>query len=195
LEADLAIDFPPNMDFLDLWQEKMFLGQEFLTWLWLTSEQSPNFEGPRGSEVEVWFEKSMVLQTGHGQNRSQVVCQNPDHDWTEAFVALGVHKKITKANVHIRTESFDCSLVLPADTLSPQSVKLNSGAEFTDDDDGPLSQTGHFLNQVSLVSTIVTILERIFQTFLKIRLSEAWETEELPKLREFLKPKLVVPEI
>ncbi|MDR1083307.1 MAG: hypothetical protein LBP22_00230 [Deltaproteobacteria bacterium] len=189
----MSVDFPPNTEFLDLWQEKMFLGREFLTWLWLTSEMDNRFPGPGGSAVELTFERKLVLETGLGQNRSQVVCQNPDHDWTEAFVALGVYKTVTRAIVRLRTDVFECCLSLPADTLSPQSVKIVTGAEFTDDDEAPLNQAGHFLNQVSLVSQVKTIIDVLYRHFLTLRLSDDWTAKELPRLRDFLEPKMTVP--
>jgi hypothetical protein len=186
----LSQNYPENVDFLDLWLEKMFLGQEFLTWLWLASEIDCLFPGPGDSDVEVRFEKRLVLETGQGQNRSQVVCQNPDRDWTEAFVALGVDKKVVQAHLNIRTELFECALNLPADTLAPQSVKMKATAAFTEDDE-PKSQIAKFLSQVSLMSSLRTILDFLFHSFLKIRLSNDWSAKELPRLREFLKPWII----
>jgi recombination associated protein RdgC len=186
----LSPNYPEDVVFLDLWQDKMFLGQEFLTWLWLASEIESRFPGPGGSEVEVRFEKKLTLEMGQGQTRSQVVCQNPDRDWTEAFVALGLDKKVVKGSLTIRTTAYELAFNLPADTLAPQSVKVTMGAAFTEDDE-PLSQAGKFLNQVALIASLRTILDHLFKDFLKTRLSSEWTTKELPRLRRFLEPMIL----
>ncbi|MDR1395495.1 MAG: hypothetical protein LBK52_04925 [Deltaproteobacteria bacterium] len=185
------MDFPPDTEFLDLWQEKMFLGQEFLTWLWLSSEIDNYFPGPGGSEVEVMFEKKLSLQSGQGAGRSQVVCHNPDQEWTEAFAALGVRKKLTKAQIQLKTPVFQCSFTLPADTLSPQAVKMTSASETEANEEESFALIDHFLGQVSLVSSLKTVLDALFQNFLQKRLSDQWTSKELPRLRKFLEPKLV----
>jgi recombination associated protein RdgC len=185
----LPAEYPKNVDFLDLWQEKMFLGQEFLTWLWLTSEMDDRFTGPNGSRFELRFEKRLVLEAGAGQSRAQVACQDPDRDWTEAFVALGSRKKLVKANAFLQTESFALAFCLPADTLSPQLVKQIRVVETTGDE-GPLSQVGRFLNQASLIASLKAILDFLYRDFLKIRLSDDWLAKELPKLRDFVGPRL-----
>ncbi|MDR2140331.1 MAG: hypothetical protein LBR11_00805 [Deltaproteobacteria bacterium] len=189
----MPFDYPPNVNFLDLWREKLFLGQEFLSWLWLTSEMDSRFPGPNGSTIEVRFEKKLTLETGQGLSRSQVACQNPDNDWTEGFVALGLGKKIVKAQLTIRAEGLECSLALPADTLGPQSVKIATSSEVVDDE-GPLGQAGRFLNKVALLVSLKAIIDHLFLSFLKVRLAEDWPTNELTKLKEFLEPWLLSQE-
>jgi recombination associated protein RdgC len=186
----LPAPYPKNVDFLDLWAEKMFLGQEFLTWLWLTAENDSVFNGPGGAETIIRFDKRLVLQKGDGQGRSQIVCQNPDHDWSEAYTALGVGKKVIKAHLNLSTPSFECSFALPADTLAPMSVKLER--EFNPvEEEGPKSRLGTFLNKVALMTALNAALDFLFQTFLTLRLSPAWTEEELPKLKEFLESHLL----
>ena len=50
------------MDLVDLIQEKKFLGQEFLAWLWFKSEErGGSVEVPGRGDVLVIFEKHMLL--------------------------------------------------------------------------------------------------------------------------------------
>jgi recombination associated protein RdgC len=174
--------------FIDLWQEKMFLGQEFLTWLWLASEIDSRFPGPNDLDVEVRFEKKIVLETGEGVALHQIACSSPDRDWSEAFLAVSLDKKIVKAYLTIFAMSFECLLALPADTLNPQVLKLIKGEEFGAG--GTLSRTGRFLGQVNLALAVNGIIDRLFSQFLKIRLSADWEAKELPRLKAFIEPKV-----
>jgi hypothetical protein len=181
--------YPENVDFYDLWQETMFLGQDFLTWLWLSSEIDTRFPGPEGVEIEVRFERKLILERGFGQDRGQVACQTPDRDWTEAFSALGVEKKVVKARLALLTMEFECALTLSADTLAPQSLKLAVGRDLPGEA-GRASQIGRFLGQVTLMSSVNAIVDYLYRHFLEIRLSDDWSAKELPRLRKFLEPRL-----
>ena len=51
------------MDLVDLIQEKKFLGQEFLAWLWYKSEErGGTVELPGIGDILVVFEKHMLLE-------------------------------------------------------------------------------------------------------------------------------------
>lgn len=178
--------------FLDMWQDKFFLGQEFLTWLWIYSEINGNFLHlkPQG-DIELWFESRLHLESGEGGDKKSVTCQVPSagraevsYDWAEALTALRRGKKLTRGRLKISTENKEWSLSLSADTLTPQGVKFPktfaSGEEEEDTD------TGRFLERVALLNELTAIIESLFKQFLEIRLSPDWEMVELPRLNKWL---------
>jgi recombination associated protein RdgC len=178
-----------GMIFLDLWQDKMFLGQEFLTWLYLTSERDEHiFELENGMQVEAWFENSLQLTYGQGPNKRSVSITTPedprDPDWDEAYTALGNNKKVTKGTLKIKCEDRQFRLTLPHDTLSPQGLKFSTVKDTTESDD--LGKAGKFLERIATTADLFSILEGLFNLFLSQRLTEAWEEEELPRLKEYL---------
>jgi recombination associated protein RdgC len=178
-----------NMDFLELWNDKMFLGEEFLTWLYLASESGGGtVRLPSGDMVELFFENSLKLSSGQGPSKRSVAITTPvepaDADWDEAYSALGNNKKVTRGTLRIKSEGREWRLSLPSDSLSPQGVKLASVKDSAESDD--LGQAGAFLDRVGLLSELLDILEALLETFLKIRLSTGWETDELPRLEKHI---------
>ncbi len=94
--------------FLDLWRDKFFLGQEFLTWLWIYSEIHGNFLRTQAGDLELWFESRLHLESGEGGDRKSVTCQMPatgrleaSYDWAEALTALRRGKKLTRIVVSV----------------------------------------------------------------------------------------------
>jgi recombination associated protein RdgC len=176
-----------HVDFLELWQEKMFLGQEFLTWLWLSSEVDNKFAVPGGTEIEVWFENSIRLEIGQGQSRKSVTCQSSGQEdgsgWAEAFTAVWRNKKVSNARLRIRSDEREWALTLPSDTLSPKSVKLLAGADFKQAESGKAALAGALLDRTTFLVELANLLENLLGLFLGLRLSQAWETEELPRLK------------
>jgi hypothetical protein len=171
--------------FLDLWREKVFLGREFLTWLWITSEIHGNLLNlkPRG-EVELWFEDRLTLESGEGAGRKTVICRDPEAKWAEALTALREGKQITRGRLRLCTEDKEWRLTLNADTLTPQAVSFIKGLpEETEAD-------GLFLERTALLRELVSIIESLCRLFLERRLSAAWAAEERPALNKWLAARI-----
>jgi hypothetical protein len=168
--------------FLDLWREKIFLGREFLTWLWITSEIHGNLLnlGPLG-EVELSFENRLTLESGEGSGRKAVICRDPEAKWSEAFTAIREGKQITRGRLHLRTEDKEWGLTLNADTLTPQAVSFPKGLAEAEDQAADL-----FLERTALLGELVGLIEALCRRFLERRLSEAWADEELPRMNKWL---------
>ena len=171
--------------FLDLWKEKMFLGQEFLSWLWINSEINGNLLNikPQGA-IELWFESRMVLESGEGGDKKSVACQDPSAQWAEAHTALRRGKKITKARLKVRTEDKEWGFSLGADSLAPQAIKFPK--TFTSGEEEEDTEAGQFLERVALLNELTSIIESLFKNFLELRLTNVWEETELPRLNRWL---------
>ncbi|MDR3038252.1 MAG: hypothetical protein LBV21_03015 [Candidatus Adiutrix sp.] len=169
--------------FLDLWRDKIFLGREFLTWLWITSEINGNLLNlkPQGA-VELWFESRLTLESGEGAGRKIVICQDPDSKWAEALTAVKEGKKVARGRLRLRTEEKEWGLTLSADTLTPQAVKFPRTSDSKEGDSGP----GLFLERAALLTELVGLINSLCRQFLELRLTEAWAAAELPRLNKWL---------
>jgi len=182
--------------FLDLWEEKYFLGPEFLTWLWINSEINGNLLNIKQkainglapeyfpSAVELWFESRLTLESGEGTDKKSVTCQTPGAEWAEAHTALRQGKKLTRGRLKIRVEEKEWGLTLSADTLTPQAVKFPK--TFTEGEEEEDSEVGRFMERVALLNELTAILESLYAQFLELRLSPDWEMSELPRLNRWL---------
>jgi recombination associated protein RdgC len=178
------------IDFYELWQEKIFLGEEFLTWLWLRSEMGDPFATDDGTALGIRFENSLRLGIGQGPGKKSVTCQDSARDitpeWPEAFTAVARNKKVKSGRLRIKSGEREWSLTLPHDTLGPKSVKLMAGADFRDEDDGQTTQAGALLDRMVFFIELSGIIESLLGAFLRLRLSPEWESEELPRLRAWV---------
>lgn len=182
--------------FLDLWQEKYFLGQEFLTWLWIESEINGNLLNIKAIDgapiardafptaVELWFENRLTLESGEGGEKKSVTCQTPGAEWAEAHSALRHGKKLTRGRLKIRSEEKEWALTLIADTLTPQAVKFPK--TFTEGEEEDDSDIGRFMERVALLNELTAIVNSLYSQFLALRLSPAWDKESLPRLNKWL---------
>ena len=175
--------------FLDLWQDKIFFGQEFLTWLWLHSEIEGNLIRVKNfGNVELWFESRLHLEQGDGGNKKSVTCLAPGAEWAEAHLALKEGKKLSKGRLKLRTEEKEWSFSLNADSLTPQSIKFPK--TFTEGEEEEDSQAGRFLERAALLEELLSILTSIYDEFCQLRLSAQWLDEEVGSMSRWLAKKL-----
>ncbi|MDR2340495.1 MAG: hypothetical protein LBF40_10270 [Deltaproteobacteria bacterium] len=184
-----AIEILEQEDFFELWQGKLFLGQEFLTWLWLRTEgDGRTMRLPNGHEVEVWFENQLQLSLGSGQTKRSVsitTTEEPaDGDWMEAYTALAQHKKVSKGTLRVRTGPSEWRFTLSHDTLIPQGIRLSTKSAPEDTEE--LGKEGRVLERLSSTAELLNILEGLFKVFIRLRVSPEWDKKELPRLQGFL---------
>jgi hypothetical protein len=78
-----------QMDLVDIISGKKFLGQEFLTWLWYKSEERGGAVMLPGiGDIQVVFEKHMLLESGAGESLEKLICKGLQTELQEARTGL-----------------------------------------------------------------------------------------------------------
>ena len=175
------------MDLVDILQEKRFLGQEFLTWLWWKSEE-------RGGsllltdfgEITLSLEKHMLLESGEGDAVEKLVCSGLQAELQEARTGLHVGKKLEQSRIVLSHDSFEYHFTLVGSTLDFKSVKLPE----TDKTENPAGESveeteGKILERAYLFEQLVKIVTACFVIFIHLRISPAWN-DEVVKIRGWI---------
>lgn len=169
------------MDRVDRIEQSRFLGREFLVWLWHESEHEDGvLPIGNGESVQLWLEEQLTLASNDLLEKSESKLRAPTPSLTsEAKEALRAGKLPTKAKIRIDRGPQSFSFVFDADSLGIASVTIP--ALLTEDDDEK------FYERMQLVEELEGILGALFETFLRLRTSAAWERHALPALREWVK--------
>jgi recombination associated protein RdgC len=174
------------MDFLDILREKAFLGREFLTWLWFKSEQGAGrIEISGGDVVEVIFLDRMTLDLSDADTPQTVTIKGEHSELREGMAALKEGKKIEEARIRIRSNENDFTLVLKGTWFSFGSFRTPPVLP-SEEAEADESAEGRFLEKAYLVDQGMEILDALFAHFLDLRISEKWESVELPALRGWI---------
>lgn len=176
------------MDLVDLIQEKRFLGQEFLAWLWYKSEESGGYVnlGSGVGDVLVVFEKHMLLEVGEGEACEKVICRGLQTELKEAREGLRLAKKPEQARLRIVRGDNEYGVTLTAATMEFRNVRLpkTAGTESGDDPDG---LEGQILERMALFEELIFLVNEMFRLFLQVRTTAQW-SEELGGIREWINP-------
>jgi recombination associated protein RdgC len=165
------------MDILQLIGDKLFLGQEFLTWLWYASEEEGPLALADGRQVEVLLGDRLLLGPAQGQEGTRVLVRGREASLAEARQALRRGKLVEGLRLGLVVEGEEYWFSLSAAELAPAGLRLPAGAGVEPGQEG---REGHLLERIYLCETALRALEGLLLIFLRGRLEneqggELWE--------------------
>ena len=176
-----------QMNFLDILEEKRFLGQEFLTWLWFKSyERGGTVYLPGiGEDIQIVFEKHMLLESGEGESHEKLICQGLQTELKEARTGLAMGKKLEQARILLGKGNYEWNLTIKASLLEFRSVKLPKTMATSEEGNDPAALEGRLLERISLLEEAVNTIDELLRMFVNIRVSADWD-EEASKVRTWV---------
>ncbi len=171
------------MDLVDVMMEKGFLGQDFLTWLWYKSEErGGTVYLPEAGDIQLVFEKHMLLEYGEGESHEKVICQGLQAELKEARTGLAMGKKIEQARILLTRDNYEWRLTLKGSLLELKSVRLPKTMTSTEESDDPAAMEGRILDRISMFELVHRTIDELFRAFLQVRLGPDWQTD-IAKIR------------
>ena len=175
------------MDLVDLIQEKRFLGQEFLAWLWYKAEErGGSIEVLGRGDVLVVFEKHMLLEYGEGEASEKVICRGLQTELKEARAGLGLAKKPEQARIRIAWNEHEFGVTLAAATFEFRNIRLPKTVDSADEGKDAQSLEGRLLERIGLFELLTDLVGDLFRLFINIRASSRLWGEELVKIRAWI---------
>ena len=169
------------MNRLDCIEKTLFLGREFLLWLWFASETNGGIVGlPDDRSVEIILDDRIVLEPIHGQgNRHLLMGLEPSHT-PEAAFALQRNKLPSEIKLKIILASRAWSFMMRWDDLLLRSLRIPEVLSGEDDD--------HLYERIYLLEEIEGIMDALWIVFLQQRLSSVWKGTQ-SALQEWISTK------
>jgi len=156
------------MDLLEMLNQKMFLGQEFLTWLWYLAEQEQPVDLGEGRSVMVYLGEFLQLGPAQGAEGSRVTVRGREVSLAEAREGLRRGKLVEAIRVGLDLDEDEYWLTIKAPGLEVSSLKLPS----VDQGEGPEARDDLLLERVFLIDSVLGALEGLFGIFLQGRLAD-----------------------
>jgi hypothetical protein len=155
------------MDHEDLQSAKMFLGQEFLTWLWFASEELGALDLGDEKSVSLILGETLILGPALGQEGARVAVRGPETSLAEAREALRRGKLVGSMRLGLEIEGDEFWLTLKAADLGLTSLKLPAAPG-----ESPEDEQGRQLERIYLIDLVYKTIERLFSKFLAARLED-----------------------
>lgn len=171
-------------------ETKKFLGQEFLTWLWYYGEQHDwkiNLSKDECVEfgMELDDEKPKELLVFEPEDDNQCIPRlqgGGTRESKEADVCLQLGKKLSIAKMCVVYSGQVWAFTCRGDRLSISGLTLETPDNLIEDSDRlqELAQRLEKFNEV---------FDKLYYSFLAVRLSPAWMKKELPAIREWIQTR------
>lgn len=159
-----------RMDRAELAASKAFLGTEFLTWLWFRSVRDAGatmLPGKAGLTLHV--DQRIHLSTAMGAATEADLSGGTPATSAEAKAALREGKTLHAAAFYLATAEREWLFRLRGKTLDLGAVRLPPMLTRATDD--------RFYERMALLGELDDVVDGLFRTFVRLRLSPVWESE------------------
>jgi len=173
------------LDVAVAYKRYLFLGDEFLTWIWFQTETDHQQSLFKSADPDL-----TALEIGH-----RMVLENRRNDALERITIKGEEANLAEGRLALRKGALVAEISLnfrSADHLWQFSVKgesLNLGNFKTPKiamPEGPEDLEGFVLEKAYLYDKILQFLEKIYILFIKERLSPRWSSAVVPGMKKWM---------
>ena len=161
-----------------------FLGEEFLTWLWFVIEKNQsiikNFD-PDFVALEIG--NRMVFENRRKEAGERVTIKGDGASLEEGIVALKKGALVTELNLVYKSAEMMWQFTLKGESLNISSLSVpNTGSIESNED-----IEGYVLEKIFLYDKALQLLEYLYGQFIKLRISNTWQTKETPLIRKWIR--------
>lgn len=165
-----------------------FLGNEFLTWLWFAIENDMDSIRQCDADlVDLSIGNRMVLENRLANGKENITIKGDAAGLEEAILALSKGALITDLHLVYKSGPVQWQFALKGEGLSFSGLKLPETGPIETRED----MEGIILEKIYLYDKIFEFIDKLYQVFIKMRLSEAWNSRIRPALKQWLQAPLV----
>lgn len=160
-----------------------FMGNEFLTWLWFTIENDMDTIHSCDPElVDLDVGNRMVLENRLANGKETITIKGDAAGLEEALLALNKGALITDLHLVYKSGTIQWTFSIKGESLAFAGMKLPETGPMESGDD----MEGIILEKIYLYEKPFDLIDKLYSTFSKIRLSEQWNSTTLPALKKWI---------
>ncbi|MBI3819840.1 MAG: hypothetical protein HY286_14180 [Planctomycetes bacterium] len=167
--------------------ERAFLGEEFLTWLWWRCDSGrAEFEIGKGENVGVALDEPLLLKSGdddeNGRRPEQIMKFGRPLGSLEAAAALARGKRLARAKLILGDGTREWNCTFDAETFTLRGIRVPEADVDEDTGDSALERASGFEQAIRYVDAVfgVFLADRVSPEFRGARLKQmkAWAREK-----------------
>ena len=160
-----------------------FLGNEFLTWLWYAMENE--METIRQCDpdlLDLDVGNRMVLENRLANGKENITIKGDAAGLEEALLALRKGALITDMHMIYKSGTLKWQFAIKGENLSFSGLKLPESGPIESSDD----KAGAVLDKIYLYDKSFQLIDKLYQAFINVRLSEKWLSHVVPGIKKWI---------
>lgn len=163
-----------------------FIGHEFLTWLWFITETDAEFLRTIVPEITNLEIGNRIVLENRVKNASEVITiKGDDADLKEGILSLAKGAMVTELQLSYKSENQEWVFTLKGESLSYFNLKLPQTGPIESKDD----VDGLVLEKIYLVEKLVQNMDKIYASFVSLRVNSTWNEQTVPKIKTWIKSR------
>ena len=161
-----------------------FVGYEFLTWLWFITEKNADIIGKMDTEpITLEVGNRIVLENRNNDRIETITIKGDDAGLEEGFLALAKGGMVIEMNLAYQTGDHKWTFTLKGESLNISNLKLPETGPIETQED----IEGAVLEKVFFYEKAFEIIDKLYQLFLKVRVSDKWNKDVVPRIKKWIK--------
>lgn len=160
-----------------------FLGYEFLTWLWFLMEEDPGEIRKADPELlSLDIGNRIVLENRIGDTSEVITIRGDDAGLEEGILALKKGAVVIEMNLLYKSGDYEWRFTLKGESMAMASLKTpDTGKVETKED-----LEGAVLEKIYLREKAVSLTDRLFGQFIRLRISKEWDKIMVSSIRQWI---------
>ena len=161
-----------------------FLGEEFLTWLWYVIDKDfPLLRQLDQDLAALEIGKRMVLINRRNRDGSETVTIRGDHaNMDEGLLTLRKGGMVAELHLVYKAGDHEWQFSLKGESLNLSSLKVPATGKMESRDD----MEGAVIEKIDLCNRAVSLINRLYGHFIKLRLGNEWNRNVVPSVRQWI---------
>ena len=158
-----------------------FLGYEFMTWLWFAIEEGKLINTDK-KPILLEIGNRIVFENSLNNTIETITIKGDEAGLEEGILALKKGAVVTELNLVYKENEQKWQFTLKGENLNIAGIKTPDTGNIEKQED----IEGVILEKVYLYNKVVEIMDTLFKKFIKIRLSNKWNDETVPLIRNWI---------
>ena len=158
-----------------------FLGYEFMTWLWFAIEEDKLINTDK-KPILLEIGNRIVFENSLNNTIETIIIKGDEAGLEEGILALKKGAVVTELNLVYKENEQKWQFTLKGENLNIAGIKTPDTGNIEKQED----IEGVILEKVYLYNKVVEIIDTLFKKFIKIRLSNKWNDETVPLIRNWI---------
>ena len=160
-----------------------FLGEEFLTWLWYVIEKNQGLlKSFDKNFVALEVGNRIVFENRRKESAERITIKGEGAGLEEGVLALKNGALVTELNMVYRSAELRWQFTLKGESLNISSLNIPQ----TDLPESDEDLEGYLLEKLFLYDRSLKFLNNIFTHFVKLRISNDWQSKEVGTIRKWI---------